>query len=145
MNRICFKCQASLWLHFSLYLRREGEIVCVYFCVYVYLYVCMSMCTFHCHAKDKRARPVPSCAKPAGCRSCFCFVLCSVFSPRDTLLWRAFRSPSVVPFCMCVCLCVCVCVCVCLSWQWPWCGEKTRNKSGPIESNRELELKCCDM
>lgn len=86
-----------------LYTWEEREKLCVSF------YVCVCVCAFHCHAKDKRACPVPSGAKPAGCRSCFCFVLCSVFSPQHALLWGVFHSLSFprrplsrVRFCMCV-------------------------------------------
>lgn len=109
---------------FCIYTWGEKEKYCVSLCV----------CVFHCHAKDKRPFPVPSGAKPAGCRSCFCFVLCSAFSPRHTLLWRAFHLRSLPRT---LCLCVCASVCVCLPWYWPWCGAKTRNTSGPIESKRE--------
>lgn len=92
----------SVGLQSSFYLKRDGR-KCV--CVFMFVCVCVSVC--HCHAKDKRACPVPSGAKPAGCHSGFCFVLCSVFNPRHTLLWRAF-SPFLVLLCVCVCVCACV-------------------------------------
>ena len=98
---------------FQIYLRRGGEIVCVYQCV------SLGLCAFvfHCHAKDKQPCPVPSGAKPAGCRSCFCFVQCSVFSPRHTLLWRAFHLLS-LPLCVCRCGCVSVCVFIAVTLMW---------------------------
>lgn len=75
------------------------------------MHVCKSV--FHCHAKDKQACPVPSGAKPTGCRSGFCFVQCSVFRLQHTLLWRVFQSVTLPPpFAAFVCLFVCLCFCV---------------------------------
>lgn len=140
-NQTCFKCRGFSCGHILIPESRETKCVfvsvwvCVCLCVAISVCVFTSACAFHCHAKDKQACPVPSGAKPAGCRSCFCFVPGSVFSPRHIVV-KSLSLPLSV--------CVSVCVCVCLSRPWPWCEEKTRNTSRPTgEQLRELEIRCC--